>query len=177
MSLIGSERLVLAPLRGEDADRLAGLLAEPLLREWLAQDVDGLRDRFEHWESGRSPGGEAWLNWTVSLRTDDRALGWVQATVSNGCAVIAYAILPGERGRGVATEAVRALTRWLYGQPGITAVEANIAPENSASQRVAANAGFAPTDRVRAGEVVWLAARRGPLGGHAAGLPAGPPAV
>lgn len=157
VSLIDSDSLVLAPIRGEDAKRLAGLLAEPLLREWLAQDVDGLRNRFERWESGNSPDGESWLNWMVSSRTDGRALGWVQATVGNGRAVIAYAILPGERGRGIATEAVRALARWLHDQPGITVVEANIAPDNGASQSVAANAGFAPTDRVRAGEVVWLA--------------------
>jgi RimJ/RimL family protein N-acetyltransferase len=71
--------------------------------------------------------------------------------------VIAYAILPSERGRGVATEAVRAVTRWLYEQPGITAVEAAIDPENRASQSVAAKAGFSLTDRVRAGEMVWLA--------------------
>ena len=149
------------PLREADADRLVGLLAEPLLREWLhAEDVGGLRDRFKHWESGRSPDGrESWLNWIVSSRRDVTGLGWVQATVSNGLAVIAYAILPSEQGRGVATEAVRAVTRWLHEQPGMTAVEATIDPENRASQSVAAKAGFTPTGRVRAGEEVWLAAR------------------
>ena len=102
-------------------------------------------------------GRESWLNWIVSSRLGGTGLGWVQATVSHGLAVIAYAILPSERGRGVATEAVRAVTRWLYEQPGLTAVEAAIDPENPASQSVAAKAGFSPTDRFRAGEVIWLA--------------------
>lgn len=159
--MIASDSLVLVPLREADADRLAGLLGDPVLREWLqAENVEDLRDRFKRWESGRSPDGrESWLNWIASSRRDDRALGWVQATMSGGVAVIAYATLPSERGRGVATEAVRAVTRWLHEQPGITAVEAAIDPENRASQSVAAKAGFTPTDRVRAGEEVWLAER------------------
>lgn len=156
-NLIASDSVVLVPLREADADRLVGLLAEPLLREWLqAEDLRGLRDRFRCWESGCSPDGrESWLNWIVSSCTDAKGLGWVQATVSHGLAVIAYAILPSERGRGVATEAVRAVTRWLHEQPGTTAVEAAIDPENRASQAVAAKAGFTRTDRVRAGEEVW----------------------
>ena len=157
--VIASDSLMLAPLREADADRLAGLLDEPQLREWLrSENPAGLRDRFKSWEPGRSADGrESWLNWIVTSRTDARALGWVQATVSNGVAVIAYAILPSERGHGVATEAARAVTRWLREQPGVTAVEAVIDPENRASQSVAANAGFTRTDRLRAREEVWLA--------------------
>ena len=159
--MISSESLVLVPLREADADRLSGLLADPVLREWLhAEDVDGLRDRFRRWESGSSPDGqESWLNWIVTSGDDARALGWAQATVSGGVAVIAYAILPDERGRGGATEAVRAVTRWLYEQPGVTSVEANIDPTNRASQSVAANAGFSRTGRVRGGEETWQAGR------------------
>ncbi len=150
---------MLTPLRVADADRLAGFLSDPVLREWLqAEDASALRDRFKRWESGRSPDGrESWLNWMVSSREDAQGLGWVQATVSGGLAVISYAILPRERARGVATEAVRALTRWLYEQPGTTAVEAHIDSENRASQSVAAKAGFTLTDRVHDGEDVWLA--------------------
>jgi len=77
--------------------------------------------------------------------------------MSGSVAVIAYAVLPHERGRGVATEAVRAITRWLYEQPAIIAVEANIDPANRASRSVAAKAGFTPTDRTRGDEVTWQA--------------------
>ena len=157
--MITTDGFVLAPLHEADADRLVGLLEDPLLREWLrADDVGALRAQFKRWESGRSPDGrECRLNWVVTSRGDARALGWVQATVSSGVAVIAYAIVPSERGRGVATDALRTVTRWLYEQPGITAVEANIDPENRASQAVAAKAGFTRTDRRRAGEDVWRA--------------------
>jgi RimJ/RimL family protein N-acetyltransferase len=163
--LIASDNLVLVPLREADADRLAGFLVDPVLREWLqAEDVEGLRARFKRWESGVSPdGGQRWLNWVVATSDDARALGWVQATVGSGVAVVAYAILPDERGRGVASEAVRAMTRWLHEQPGVTTVEADIDSENRSSQSVAARAGFTRTDRIRAGQEVWLAEQE-PLG-------------
>lgn len=158
--MITSDGLALIPLRESDADRLAGFLDDPVLRQWLrAEDVSGLRDHFRRWESGAPPDGPvSWLNWIAVSPGDHRALGWVQATVSGSAAVIAYAVLPLERGHGVATEAVRAITRWLYEQPGITTVEANIDPENRASQSVAVKAGFAPAGRMRAGDEVWQAA-------------------
>jgi RimJ/RimL family protein N-acetyltransferase len=154
---IASERLVLAPLLEADADELAGLLDEAPLREWLrADDVAALRARFAAWETRRSPdGGALWLNWVVRAAADGRALGWVQATVIGDAASVAYALLPGERGGGVASEAVRALVRWLHEHHGVASVTAEIDDANVASARVASAAGFERTDRRVGGEAVW----------------------
>jgi RimJ/RimL family protein N-acetyltransferase len=154
---IESERSVLVALRSGDADELSGLLSEPDLREWLrAHDVDELRERFAAWESRRSPDdGELWLNWVVREGRDGRALGWVQATVRGGSASVAYALLPAERGLGIASDAVRTLVRWLHDRLGVTTVTAEIDDANAASARVAVAAGFERTIHRAGDEVVW----------------------
>jgi RimJ/RimL family protein N-acetyltransferase len=154
---IESDRAVLVALRSVDADDLAGLLEEPDLREWLgASDVRELRDRFTAWESRRSPDdAELWLNWVVRERQDGRALGWVQATVREDSATVAYALLPAERGAGAASDAVRTLVRWLHTRLGVRTVTAEIDDANAASARVAVAAGFERTIHRAGDEVVW----------------------
>jgi RimJ/RimL family protein N-acetyltransferase len=154
---IASERGVLVALRADDADELAGLLEEPHVREWLrADDVGELRARFAAWESRRSlDDGELWLNWVVRERPNGRALGWVQATVVGDTARVAYALLPAERGVGIASDAVRALVRWLHDRLGVTTVTAEIDDANAASARVAVAAGFERTIHRAGDEVVW----------------------
>lgn len=63
----------------------------------------------------------------------------------DGCVEIGYGLLPEYWGRGYATEAVTAMTAWALGQTGVSRVEAETEPENAASQRVLAKAGFVPT--------------------------------
>jgi RimJ/RimL family protein N-acetyltransferase len=154
---IDAERTVLVALRASDADELAGLLDEADLREWLrAHDVSELRDRFAAWETRRSPDGdELWLNWIVRERGDQRAVGWVQATVRGTSASVAYALLPAERGAGAASDAVRAVVRWLRDRLAVTVVTAEIDESNSASARVAVAAGFERTIHRAGDEVVW----------------------
>ena len=157
---IHGRRVVLVPLHGGDADELAALLDDPFVRHALAvDDVEGMRRRFAAWETRRSPDGrQAWLNWVVRARDDRRALGWAQATVEGTSASVAYALIGTERGQGAASDAVRALTRWLRETRAAGEVTASIAPENEASERVARAAGFTPTDRRHAGERVWVQA-------------------
>ena len=104
-------------------------------------------------------GDERWLNWVVRERADGRALGWVQATVRDQAASIAYALLAAERRSGAASDAVRAMIRWLRAELGVTDLTASIAPTNQASAQVARAVGFEPTDRRDAGEIVWVANR------------------
>lgn len=154
---IHGRAVVLVPLRAADAAELAGLLDDAALRDALAvDDLDGLRRRFAGWETRRSPdGAQAWLNWVVRARDTGRALGWTQATVEGAAASVAYALLPDERGRGAASDAVRAMTAWLRTALAVSEVTASIAPENTASERVASAAGFALTGRTDGGERVW----------------------
>lgn len=148
---IHTARFALRPLVEDDAPALLEL------REWLnAEDLDAVRARLRGWESRMSPdGSQRWLNWLVVDREDGEPRGWVQATVRERAAEVAYAVLPGRRREGVAAEAVTAVTGWLHEHAGAPVVEAHIAEDNAASQAVARRAGFARTDRTHAGEAVW----------------------
>ena len=55
---------------------------------------------------------------------------------------LGYIVAPEARGRGVATEMVRALTRWAFDEPRALRVYLLIDVENTASSRVAARCGY-----------------------------------
>jgi len=55
---------------------------------------------------------------------------------------IGYWVAPWARGRGVATSALRALSRWALTSAGVERLELTTHPGNLASQRVAEKAGF-----------------------------------
>ncbi len=60
----------------------------------------------------------------------------------SGSVEIGYGLAAPYRGRGLATEAVAALTESLAGRPGVKRVLATTAPDNVASWRVLAKVGF-----------------------------------
>ncbi|MEI2702000.1 MAG: GNAT family N-acetyltransferase [Baekduia sp.] len=62
-----------------------------------------------------------------------------------GEATISYGVVPSERGRGYATEAVRALLGWAMEQPEIRVVRAESDVANHASHHVLASAGMRHT--------------------------------
>ena len=55
---------------------------------------------------------------------------------------VGYWVAAAERGRGVATRALRLLTRWAFDDLGLERVEVLVQPENAASRRVPEKAGF-----------------------------------
>jgi RimJ/RimL family protein N-acetyltransferase len=153
IEVIRTERLELRPLVAGDADDLAELLEDPLVREWLAEDVAGLRERFSRWERRESPdGSQAWLNWAARRLDDGAAVAWVQTTVKGrDSAEVAYATVPSRRRHGYCAEAVRGVVEWL----DVASVEAHIAASNEGSAAVARALGLRPTDELHDGEVVW----------------------
>lgn len=93
-----------------------------------------------------------------------RALGCVVGSVNlkgppvSGEVEVGYGTLPAHRGQGFAQEALAAVAAWALAQPGVDGVVALIHPDNPASARVAAAAGFSPTNRHAADHpdlVVW----------------------
>jgi RimJ/RimL family protein N-acetyltransferase len=57
-------------------------------------------------------------------------------------AELGYAVAPGARGRGVASEALRQLTEWAFGQQGMVRLELLISVDNPASKKVAERCGY-----------------------------------
>jgi RimJ/RimL family protein N-acetyltransferase len=155
-----TERLHLAPLTPDDADDLFPVLKDPALGRYTGElppaDVEALRIAFARWGTRRSPDrAELWLNWAVRLRTDGRAIGLMQATVSDRQAAVAWTIGTAFQRQGLATEAGRAIRSWLRDTLGVPSVVAWIHPEHIGSQAVASRIGLRPTDRLQEGEIVW----------------------
>jgi RimJ/RimL family protein N-acetyltransferase len=71
------------------------------------------------------------------------AIGSIDMRVTRlGTGHIGYWMAPETRGRGLATSALRTLTRWAIEDLGLGRVELATDPDNTASQRVAEKAGF-----------------------------------
>ncbi len=71
---------------------------------------------------------------------------------ADGAVTIGYAIVPGERRQGYATEAIRGLSEWALQQPGVGEVQAQTLPDNEPSTRALLRAGFVegePGENVR----------------------------
>lgn len=158
---LATHRLLLSPLRPEDAGQMATVLADERLHEFTGgspASTAALQDRYRALAAGSPDPGEVWLNWIVRLADSGKPVGTVQATVTHQddrrAAVIAWVIGVPWQGNGYATEAARALVAWLSSQ-GATVITANIHPGHHASAAVAARAGLAPTDGEVDGERVW----------------------
>jgi RimJ/RimL family protein N-acetyltransferase len=100
-----------------------------LVRDWLAG-----------WANQRSFYGLA----LVITAAGDPALAGLVGLYDRGRRIVelAYWVAPDRRGRGYATRAARLTARWLLHDGHASTVELRIGSANTASQRVAAAAGF-----------------------------------
>ncbi len=170
---VGTTRLILLPLRPAHAGEMAGVLADPDLHAFIGGaplSPQALLERYERWSAGSPDPLVSWCNWTIQLREPGCLTGTVQATISGAAgaagaagatAEVAWVVGTPWQGRGIATEAARALVGWLAQRP-VRAVIAHIHPGNLASAAVAAAAGLSPTDRWQDGERRWELALRTP---------------
>jgi RimJ/RimL family protein N-acetyltransferase len=162
--IIGTERLLLEPLRLDHAEELAPLLDDPVLHEYTGGSPatpEQLRERYRRQAAGRSPDGrESWLNWVVRHRDTGDAVGTVQATVridgERRVAELAWVIVAPHQGRGYAGEAAAGMVGWLEEQ-GIGALVAHVHPGHRVSARVAERLGLRATGEMVDGEVRWAA--------------------
>ncbi|MDE2991002.1 MAG: GNAT family N-acetyltransferase [Chloroflexota bacterium] len=160
-----SKRLALVPMTVKDAAELHALLwcpnADAGTDDGPAASVQDIQARIRRWAPRRSPdGAEIWLNWTLRLKHGQTAVGRMQATVTETRADMAWVIGPRFRNQGYATEAARCIAAWLMKFFKVGEVRAEIHPDNTASQRVAAKVGMRRTgERTDDGDEVWTCRR------------------
>ena len=143
MQLI-TERLFLIPLQ---PDGMRALLARTTDPELIQPYTDMLDLSLVH--------PEQWVWYTAWGLYQNDSGDWVgdlcfKGLPENGQPEIGCGLLPEYEHQGYATEAVRAACRWAFEQPGVTAVEAETAPDHAASQAVLHRVGFVPTGTVGA---------------------------
>jgi ribosomal-protein-alanine N-acetyltransferase len=148
---IPSERLVLQPIGAATAAAIvAGDLGElKAAPGWPQSDtIDGLR---LEGQLGGSPA--CWL--IVLAGSVIGELGWKGGPGPDGTAEIGYSVVPGQRGRGYATEAVQAFVHWATAHAGVRRVVAETLADNLASRRVLEKSGFT-VSAAKDGYVYWL---------------------
>jgi RimJ/RimL family protein N-acetyltransferase len=154
-------RLVLSPLRADDADAMFAVLDDVRLHTFIGGEplaLDALRKRCARLEAGVSPDGrEGWLNWVVREREGGAVVGSTQATVRGehaDIADIAWIVGTPWQRRGYAVEASLAMRDWLV-RSGVRTLVANVHPKHRASERVAEALSLRITDDLSHGECVW----------------------
>lgn len=151
-------RLLLTPLTPADAVEMVSVLSSAELYAFTGgapPSLEQLEARYTAQSAGSSVAGERWSNWIVRLAETRRAVGYVQATVSEDRADVAWVIGADWQHRGFAIEAASSMCEWLRAH-GVSCVTAHIHPDHHRSTRVAEAIGLRRTDeRDDDGEVVW----------------------
>ena len=148
-------RLSMLPLQIEYAGEMTNVLSDPDLYTFTGGEppsVDMLEARYRRQLAGPARPEEQWLNWVI--QHDDELVGYVQATVTDSTAEIAWVIGTDWQGHGYAKEAAQGLVTWL-GAQGIERIIAHVHPDHAASAAVTAAAGLTRTDEVDDGEYLW----------------------
>ena len=122
--------------------------AEPSLYRYIEMPMPesegALRRRFAEWIKGSGRPGERWANWIAVETRSSQPAGWLQATVHEGHADIAYLVFGEFQRRGMAVEAVQALCAHLFAATPVAEIRAQTDDRNKGSIRVALAAGFVP---------------------------------
>jgi RimJ/RimL family protein N-acetyltransferase len=83
-------------------------------------------------------------------------LVWLNKSIDDGSTrSVGYWLLPSARGRGVATSAVRLISRWAIEELGTVHLQLHTAPDNDRSQRLAERSGFRRIELPATSDVVF----------------------
>ncbi len=131
-------------------ERLGSLLGAGIPSSWPPGEYD--RDAIAYFLARYESEGEAaagWYGWYAIRTGDDQtpaelvgAAGYLGPPSADGTVEVGYSIVAEARGRGFATEIVRALVERASGLPGVKKVIAHANEDNAPSQAVLARAGF-----------------------------------
>jgi len=153
---VRSARFALEPLRVDHAEEMVVVLGDARLYEFIggsAPSLDELRARYARQVRGPGRADEVWLNWVIRDCADERAVGYVQATLTgqeaDWTADLAWLVGSAHQGKGIATEAATGVASQLR-ECGITMLSAHIADSNAASIAVATRVGLGATDELDA---------------------------
>ena len=135
---IQTARLTLHAASQDEMRRFIQAQTDPVLAAAYREMLQGCLDH---------PDAHLWHALWMIDRKDGPHVGELSFKGRNadGSVEIGYGITPPFRGRGYATEAVAAAVAWALGQPGVTRVEAETAPDNAPSLRVLEKCSFTPT--------------------------------
>jgi RimJ/RimL family protein N-acetyltransferase len=147
MNCVHTARLRLEPLEARHASALFDGLCDERLYQWddgtPPSSMEWLRNRYEVLSSRRAPDkSQIWLNWALWLVESARYIGFVQATLQQKQAFVAYVLFSDVWGLGLGREAVRAMIEEITRSYGICEFYATADEANSRSTRLLDALGF-----------------------------------
>lgn len=146
---IHTERLILRPSRLSDADAAYQRRRLPEVARYQDWEMPYTLERAERRmaEVVAMDGpvdGKGWSLTVVDAAAPERILGDLYVGINWGgrSAMIGYTFHPDHWGRGYATEAARAIVRYLFADFGVSRVESSLHPDNPPSARVLESCGL-----------------------------------
>ena len=112
--------------------------------DWAPQTEDDARAYLAQHEQARQAGQQIEFA-VVEPHDDNVVLGGASlnnVNLEQGRAAIGYWLAPHARGRGVATHAVRLISRWAFDELHLARLDLTCGPDNRASLGVAERCGF-----------------------------------
>lgn len=146
-----AEEFFLRPPERGDVDDIVEHCQDPLIARFTAIPVpydlshayEYVQEAGENWKSGKG------VTFSIIARGDflpeERVIGSISATRKPwdpAVAEIGYWVAPHARQRGIATRALRLVSRWAMNEMGLARIQLGTNQANHASQRVATKAGF-----------------------------------
>lgn len=144
---LSHDDLILRPWRPGDSPIVKTAFDCPGIQRWHTFRVDSDGEALE-WIAGweRRWREEKDASWAITLRHNDLPLGQIglrRVNLFEAEAGVSYWMLPAARGKGIAAQAVRALSGWAFDTVGLHRLSLRHSVANAASCRVATKAGFA----------------------------------
>lgn len=144
---LGDDVIRLRPFRAEDAPDVTAACQDPEIQRWIPiipvpyTEVHArgyILMTLQAWNDGTG------YEFAIADAATDRFLGSIGLHLGSNARshAIGYLVAPEARGRGIATRALRLVTRWAFERLAIQRLALWTLPGNVASQAVAEKAGF-----------------------------------
>lgn len=147
---IQSDRLILRPLRPDDADAMHIAMSDaPLMTYWSSGPHKNVQETRDYITVNATEA--QYRTWAITLKEDgtideklkDAALGWVVLLDRRqSVKEIGYILRASHHGRGIAREAVHAIIQYGFDILDLRKIIADTDPDNIASNRVLTDMGF-----------------------------------
>ena len=125
----------------------------PIIKQW-ENDVEFVGE-FEPFDQmsledfEKQYDGKGERQWYFIEKKDGAKVGYICQIKSKNCVGVGYTLAKEERGKGYGIEAVQMMVDYLFLHKNIGRVQAEIHPDNKASQRVLEKAGFTLEGHIR----------------------------
>lgn len=147
-TILETPRLLLEPLQIRHALALYEPLQSPGIYEYIPENpptsLEVLTIRYQRLSHRRSPNEqEAWLNWAMRKRREDKYVGTLQATVyPDATAYLAYILFPAFWRQGYAKEGCGCILDLVFKDYQVHTTSAEIDTRNIASIKLIESLGF-----------------------------------